>query len=412
VRAWFLLLAISLPARAALDVKWDCYLASGNVACTALESAFFSNRAYARAIGDADVDIEVRAVAISNGTAYQIVLRSKDGVAFTLNDRVPQEFSSDAVLLRVIGDLQKATAPLFVVDEPGTIEDGVLRLSLRDPDAGPRDARKDDESTGWYVAPSVNLNAERYGITDVDGNGFVELNWSHPSWRLRSFSWGNYRLVQAEDPTGETPTDDLHYENFEIGNFSLLARSWGGFSIAGAVNVERKPQNNYGFKIGSYIGCEWVLVPFLKTDAGNIGVNYAVGAEHYEFLHETVRLKFEEEVLVHALKVFGAWHFSRVDIDGNLNADSLVNDVRFASVGAGGSATWRILDDLSLALSGGISYRTGLVREPKDLSELHPLEQFYGGASYGDVTFETRASLQYVFGNSLIVRQDQRYKTD
>jgi hypothetical protein len=130
----FLLLAAvvaaSLPARAALDVAWDCFLPSSDVRCTDLERALFSDPAYARAAhaiaesdpadaGAADVDIRVRSMPSSDGAVYEISVAARDGNAFTFKDRVPRGFSRDAVLLRLVGDVQKATVPPLVLDEPG-----------------------------------------------------------------------------------------------------------------------------------------------------------------------------------------------------------------------------------------------------------------------------------------------------
>jgi hypothetical protein len=143
------LLLLAVPARAALDVAWDCYLPKGPADCRALETAFFSNPAYVRAGDDPDAWITLRAAQMADGTALDVNVRDKDGGVFSYTDRIPRGFSSDAVLLRIVGVLQKSTAHLFVVDEPGVMQDGVLSLRLRDPDAGPRKA----------------VNAERFGIT-------------------------------------------------------------------------------------------------------------------------------------------------------------------------------------------------------------------------------------------------------
>jgi hypothetical protein len=108
--------------------------------------------------------------------------------------------------------------------------------------------------------------------------------------------------------------------------------------------------------------------------------------------------------------VRGVWHFNRVDLEGRVTAQSPVWDLNFVSVSGFGSVTWRVIDDLSFSLSGEISYRNVLLNEPKDFTQLHPLEQFYGGGAYGDVTFWSSLSVQYVFGNSVLNRQDQRWR--
>ena len=408
---------VATPARAALDVAWDCYLPNGQVSCDKLAQAFFSNSAFARAAGDAtdpanpagpDTSIHVRAIDNADGTAYSLEVHGKDGSGFSFTDRIPRTFSADAVLLRLVGDLQKSTAHLFAVDEPGQSSDGVLHLQLRDPDAGPRQARQDDAQTGWYLAPSLSANANAYGVTQLSVNAGLEANWSHPAWRLHGYGWGNYRYVHLDDGTDDP--DDT-YQNLNAGTDWTVVRTLiGGFSLGANAYVMHEPSGNYLLRGGTLIGAEWMYAPFLKTDEANFGVRYEIGADHQDYVYETVRSKWTENFMRHRARVFGAWHFSRVDVNGGVTAASVLNDLNYSSISGNGAVTWRILDDLSLSLSGEASYRNGLVNEPKDLSQLPPLAAFYGGSSYGDVTYWAWVSLEYVFGNSLILRQDQRWR--
>jgi hypothetical protein len=417
VGALFALALGAAPAHAALDVAWDCYLPNGQLSCDQLAQAFFSNRAFARAPGDAadpgnaagpDTSIHVRAIDSADGTTYSIDVHGKDGSSFSFADRIPHTFSSDAVLLRLVGDVQKSTAHLFTVDEPGTTDDGVLRLELRDPDAGPRQARKDDTQTGWYLAPSLSANANQSAVTELSVRGGLEANWSHPAWRLHGYAWGNYRYVHLDDGTDD-PEDT--YQNLDLGtDWTVVRTVAGGFALGANGYVMHEPQENYQLRGGTLIGAEWMYAPFLKTDEANFGVRYEIGADHEEYVYETVRLKHSDNFMRHRVRVFGAWHFSRVDLNGGLTAQSLLTNLDYSSISANGGVTWRILDDLSLSFNGEVSYRNGLVNEPKDLSQLPPLAAFYGGSSYGDVTYWSWISLEYVFGNSLILRQDQRWR--
>ncbi len=408
---------LAAPAQAALDVAWDCYLTSSSVSCDRLAQAFFSGSAFARSAADAadpnnpnspDTSVHVRAIDNADGTAFRIDVHGKDGSTFTLEDRVPRGFSDDAVLLRLVGDLHKGTAHLFSLDQPGTSDGDALVLRLRDPDAGPRQARKDDEQTGWYVAPSLGFNANAYGVTQLSAYGNVEVNWSNPAWRLHGYGWSHYRFVHLDD--GSDDPEDT-YQNFNLGTDGTVVRTLGaGFAVGANAYVMREPQENYLLRGGTQVGVEWMLSPFLKTDEANVGVRYEIGAEHHEYVYETVLLRRSLDELRHRARVFGAWHFSRVDLNGGLTAQSVVDDLNYSSISANGGLTWRILDDLSLQVQGELSYRNGLLNEPKDQSQLPPLEAFYGGGSYGDVTYWSWVGLEYVFGNSLLLRQDQRWR--
>jgi hypothetical protein len=410
-----LALLAAAPSRAALDVAWDCYLPSGQVGCSTLETAVFGNGAYVRALqGAADASINVRAAPVAGGIAYTFVVTeaNSSGGAFTFVDRVPTGFSHDAVLVRLVGDVQKVTAHLFALDEPATFKEGRLTLKLRDPDEGPRKARSDDESTRWYVAPSLNFNGERFGIFFVNASANVDVNWSHPDWRVKGDAWTSYRLVIA-DPDPDDPDEDpadLRYENFDVGIDAYVIRSWGGFSLAANGYAIRDPRSNYALRSGTNVGVEWVLVPFLKTDEGNVGVQYIVGPERQDYVYESVERTMTLTYLRHRARLFGAWHFQHVDLEGSTTFQAHVFNVRFSSVSAYGSVTWRLLDDLSIGMNGEVSYRNALLNEPRDTSQLHPLEAFYGGGAYGDVTYWSWVGVTYTFGNSLLARQDQRWK--
>lgn len=410
-----LYMLFALEARASLDVAWDCYLPSGQVGCSTLETAVFSNAAYLRAIDDVTVDasVKVRAASVAGGIAYTFaVTEPKGGGTFTFVDRVPSGFSNDAVLVRLVGDVQKVTTHLFALEEPGTFKDGALTLKLLDPDTGPRKARSDDEATRWYVAPALKFNGERQGLFSLSGSAKVDVNWSHPDWRVKGDAWTSYRLVIADpDPTDPNEdADNLRYENFDVGTDAYVIRSWGGFSLAANGYAMRDPRSNYALRSGTNIGAEWVLVPFLKTDEGNVGVQYIFGPERQDYVHESVLELTTLTYLRHRARVFGAWHFQRVDLEGSTSFQGHVLDVRFSSVSAYAGLTWRVLDDLSLEMNGEVSYRNALLNEPKDSKQIHPLEVFYGGGSYGDVTYWSWVGVTYTFGNSLLARQDQRWK--
>jgi hypothetical protein len=414
MRNLFVTLALlsAWPAHAALDVAMDCYLPSASVSCSSVERAFFSNPAYQRVVEGVtpDATVVVRGLRISDGVSYTIDVTSKDGAKFSLEDRIPYVFTQDAVVLRLVGDMQKSTAHLFVVEDAKT-EGDVLTLTLRDPDAGPRSARKDDETTGWYIAPWLNLNASLEGIRNVDGSAGVEVNWSHPAWRVFGWTWTNYRYISTDDPTGTLRPEDRTYQNLDVGtDWTVVRNLFDGVSLGANIFTMREPRENYAWRAGTLIGAEWLSKAFIKTDDGNYGVRYEIGAEHQDYVLQTVLLKRTHDYMRHRLRLFGRWHFSRVDLNGGVVAKSVLNDLRFSEIEVYGGLTWRVLDDLSLETWSEAGYRNGLVNEPKDLSKLHPLEQFYGGGSYGDLVAEQWVGVRYTFGNSMIKTQDQRWR--
>jgi hypothetical protein len=132
--------------------------------------------------------------------------------------------------------------------------------------------------------------------------------------------------------------------------------------------------------------------------------------EHHDYRLLTADKRAELTYLRHRASVRGVWHFNRVDLEGRVTALSPVLDLNYISVSGFGAVTWRVIDDLSFSLSGEVSYRNALLNMPGDFSQLHPLEQFYGGGAFGDVTFWTSLNVQYVFGNSVLNRQDQRWR--
>jgi hypothetical protein len=316
-------LLFAAASRASVDVAWDCYLQAGPVACSALEQAFFSSGLYGRGepIDPNAAHLSIRAAPQADGVAYSIDIKSPT-LTLTFIDRVPSTLQGDAVLLRLVTGAQKATASLFAADAPATSgDDGAFHLALRDP-AATLHAAKVDEATRWYIAPELSAGASREGVTNVNGRGALEVSWSHPAWRIHGWGWSNYRLVLAEPVAAaedglEEDARALRYESFDIGTDWTVARSLveidDGLSLAGQGNIEHEPQNNWDLRANTYVGAEWVLVPFLQNDGGNVGVQYVIGAEFQRYVLPNVLNKNEHYFMRHRLSVFGRWHFARVD---------------------------------------------------------------------------------------------------
>jgi hypothetical protein len=265
-----------------------------------------------------------------------------------------------------------------------------------------------------YIAPELSFDAFQQGIFGFFGNASLEGNASFDKARLRLFAWSSLTYVRAD---GELPGNDVAdpddlFTNIRGGVWAAALRSLpNGFALGTEAVIEHDPQNNQRLRAATYVGGDWRLRPFLQTDEGNIGVNYIVGAERQQFFLETEQSKYLTHFMRHKLTVIGTWHFSRVDVSGSLDASSQLTNLDFTSLGVSASVSWRIIDDLWLTLDGGSNSRSALVQTPKDLSQIHPLAQFFGGGNFGSLNFQASISLRYTFGNSLLQRQDQRWRT-
>jgi hypothetical protein len=182
-----------------------------------------------------------------------------------------------------------------------------------------------------------------------------------------------------------------------------------GLSVGVTARAQHAPEQNLLFRASLYGGLEWVLVPFLETRGANLGVRYQLGAEHQEYVRTNVRLRFEENVLRHRAVAFATWHLPRFDVSTALQASSLLKDAIYSDVAGTVGVAWRLVDDVSIVATASASYRNALLNAPDNLNDLDPLERFTGGGNYGAVNFAGSLSFVYVLGNSVLLRQDQRF---
>lgn len=440
---------LGLFGTGALPISWDCFLPSGSVDCAQLEAAVFQASSLLERNSTAPARVLVRSVEFDGGTEYRITVM--DGAAHVeLVDRIPASFTDDVagsatvdasggggglgggadtgggggsgtgggtgrgrlrrsnvVLIRLVGSIQRAATPLLSLDRPTTLEDGVLVMRLRDPDLAAGQARVENRSVGWYLSPTLSGEVSQTALLRVQGRAQLDANWSTPRWRTFGTAAAGMTYLQAPAPQGEEPQSFGYATGLVEG--AAAHAVWHGWSVGVTARAQHAPEQNLLFRGNLYTGLQWVLSPFLETSGTNLGVSYLVGAEHHEYVRPNVRVRFEENFLRHRIVAFSTWHSSRVDVTGSLSASSLLRDVTYSDVAAGLGVAWRVGNDLSLAGTGAASYRNALLNAPDNLNSLDPLERFVGGGNYGAINFSASVSLVYVLGNSVLVRQDQRF---
>lgn len=424
-----------------LAVRWDCYLAELSVECGELESAFFQAvPILERAEQTAALLVTVRGFAITGGDEFTLSVTSPDGRDYlVLTDRVPSTFSLEAggrgggadtgggggrgtgggdgnarahganvVIVRLVADLQRAVTPFLSLERAVSVEEGRMTLVLRSPSLGPAQARADDSSAPWYLSPSLVMNLAQTALLQVSAAGNLESNWSTPEHRLLSQAAASYSFISSPAPNEATASQSYGSANASLSATGVKVLS-GGLSVGNTAIIAVAPERNQQLRLASFTGLEWVLLPFLATNAGNVGARYVIGGEHQQYVHLTERKRFEESFLRHQALLFAAWHFERLDVSAALSASSLVDDLTFSDISAAGSVSWRVWNDLSVTLTGSASFRNALINKPDNLNELDPLERFVGGGNFGALTYTTRLSILYAIGNSLLLRQDQRW---
>jgi hypothetical protein len=446
-------------ATQALPATWDCFVDDGAVDCAQLEAAFFAavpllaRAGQATSPGPGDegerIALGVRSVVFDGGVEYRLTAtRGADRVA--LVDRVPTTFSDDVagdadngsggggglggaadtgggggsgsgggdgrgrlrrgnlVVVRLVGVLQRAVAPLLALERPAVVEGGALVLRLRDPSTTAGQARNDDVTVPWYVSPTVSADVAQTALLRMQGRAQVDANWSTSSWRLLATAATGGVWLQAPAPREGDPPQEFGYAT-ALGELTGVATLVDGLSVGVSTRIQHAPEQNLLLRANAYSGVEWVLVPFLETRGANVGVRYQLGAEHHEYVRQNVRLRFEENVLRHRGVAFATWHLPRFDVSAAVQASSLLKDPTYSDVAGNVGLAWRVVNDVSIVVTGSVSYRNALLNAPDNLNDLDPLERFVGGGNYGAVNFGASLAFVYVLGNSVLLRQDQRF---
>jgi hypothetical protein len=408
VRALALALALlSLPA-SALPIHFDCYLPGVRGNCRDLESALVSSVGFLERgpREDAELIVTVRGAPVDAGVRYAIELKGvgPEEPAFTIYDRVPSSIPGDALLVRLVGDMQRGLAPFLELDKSAQSSGGAVELRLRDPDAAQiAQARPDESGTRWYVRPNASVNWAVAATERLNLFAGGRLNYSDPWWRLTLDLFSGYNSVDDKDLDSEPFI--ATFGGFVLGGVHTLD---GGFSTRAQLLVAHDTNDNQRYTVRPLFGFEWVSRPFLESDTSNFGVRYQVGGEHVEFIQKNIRGRGVEDFLLHDATAFVSWHFDRVDLEVRGSFRSILDDIEFSRVSGSGSFTWRVTDELNLALNANAEYRNKLINAPAEESE-DPLEQIFGG-NFGAVSTSVNLSVAYTFGNALLDRQDRRWR--
>lgn len=403
-----LLLLTATSASADLNVKFDCYLPSGPVDCQSLRTSYFSTMTFLKAVDDdknAYLTVQVRTLPADPRSVRYILVFNGAGEApdFSLIEDIPTTISSDAILQKVLINLQKGTGPYLSVEQMGqTGEDGlfVLKYSI------PGDKKNTRPTTGWYQNTSISGNVSSGDSDYINGSLSTGVNYSDPSWRFKAGASANYQKITVRYGGNE--------ENLEVVSFNgktLIARTVDkGWSVAALVRAGYEPAGNLDFNGEAGVGLAWDLVPFMKGNDNSFGVKYLVGVTHQNYVDPNVLDEMSKTFVAHGAELYFSWHFDRLDLTAGLGASSIINDYRFARVGGSMGATWRITDRLNASLSFDAGYRRAIINAPKEENAENGLEQFFAGGNYANFTYSTMLSLGYIFGNSALDRQDQRWK--
>ncbi|MCP4501066.1 MAG: hypothetical protein GY822_13990 [Deltaproteobacteria bacterium] len=420
-----MLLLTSFSA-AAMPVAWDCYLPQGPVDCQALLNAYFQGGLFKHDEEHPKFRIKVRAQRVQ--TSVKVVLEysgsEKESTHFKMREWMPASLEKDASLMRITGALQRGSAPFLDAEGPGKAQESGLTLELHDASLAKGVEQKADESK-WFIEPRLwgNMNSE--GLFRLGGGASLALNWSMPTWRIRSNSGVFYRLLSTEIDAGQVIFERLgleppwsddddeveeQYEALSAWNVSTFSYDlYKGLSVGSKLLLARDPNDNQSFVLRPQVGVEWLWRPFLQSDGTNFGVRYQVGGEFVVFERENIRHRDHEVYGLHSLEAFASLHLGRVDASFGAGGKSIVDDLEYSSIFGNLNVTWRITDALYFTGSTRGAFRNALINEPLEASD-NSLEYFAGGGNYGDITYRIYFTLSYTFGNALLRSQDQRWR--
>jgi hypothetical protein len=410
--AWAVLVVALLGSSSsmALPLHFDCFLLNVPGDCRELETALVSSIEFLERSPreDATIVVTVRGVNVDGGTRYVVTVTGPhpESASVTVYDRIPSALPPHALLVRLVGLMQKALAPALAVTHSAGTVDGILTLPLSNPAmANLATARPDASSLRWYLRPNASFDWAIDTTERLDLFAGGRANYSDPSWRFSLDTFAGYTSVRDPELLAE-PFTAVFLGGVFIGVHSLGR----GFSLKTSMLVAHDTNDNQLITTRPFVGLEWIRSPFLEANTSNFGVRYQFGGEHVLFLKENIRGRMQESFLLHDGSAFVSWHFDRVDLEASVAFRSILDDPRFSRVSSRGACIWRVTDELNIALRGTAEYRNALINAPAETSN-DPLEQIFGG-NFGAIATTVNLSVAYTFGNALLDRQDRRWRLD
>jgi hypothetical protein len=422
------MMTISTSARAALKIKWDCYLPGTNVNCALLESSLTSKVPFLSPVPDArgaDVVVTVTSLPAENATRFKFdfVGRPRDGYASSVHttDKVPSSIDKTTTLVRVMTKLERGLAEFMDQKETSEATRGKLALVLTDPTDAPFTGRPEQTSKSWYVAPSIGSY-----LSDVAGVGVntwasasITFNVSHRGWRLQQGIGASY-TQQSQPVAGTNETASVEFAGAWTNNvLSYDLTRDHRLSVALLLAAEKNPQANYRMRGNGSVGLEYDLVPRQTSNQKNFGFHCAVGPEFHRYDATNLEGLDAQIVSREFCDVFFSWHFDPVDLSASVGENVVLKSLDYTSFSAGVGATWRVTDNLIVAPWVSLQEIVKAINEaqPTNVSYTDPkqeveasmraaIEQGYT-APFG---IQSGLSLKYIFGNGSLASEDQRWR--
>lgn len=407
----------SASALASFKVKFDCYLPGDTINCSELEKSLFGQFGYlapAATAAEVELLIQVRSNPIAGagtpaslGTAYVMnFLGAGELPQFTLIDRIPGQVSDDNRFVRLLSNIDKGMAPFLAVSAPAITVGGETTMVFEDPHEGPPTSTESSNSR-FYFAPSLSGNYSKTQIEVMSGRGSLATNWSSDVVRVQGNVNGSYSKIVLNLPGSEPISASVVSAGAQTIISYSFAKHW---SLAVIAAAGHEPASNQKKDMNAGVGVEWVMVPFMKTSERNFSVRYAVGAEYQEFV--TKNLRDEDSVLFarHMIELYCFWHFTTFDVSVGAGASSPVNDMDYLKLYGSTQVTFRLTKSLTLGVNLSASRQKLMINQPGVQDTSNPIQSMISGGSYSDTSFSSIVTLSYLFGNSALNYQDQRWR--
>ncbi|HXX65635.1 MAG TPA: hypothetical protein VEK07_00540 [Polyangiaceae bacterium] len=415
-------------AHAALRVKWDCYLPSGGIDCSSLESSLTSKIPFVSIVAEpknADVTLTLTSVPAENGTRYKCDLVGKriDGYATEVHaaDKIPSSIDTTTAMVRIMTKLERGLADFMDQKVAAEVEHGTLTIRLIDPVQPPFSGRPEQSGVRWYVMPAVGTylsEVEGVGV-NANGNASLSFNDSEPSWRVQQWIGASYS-EQSQPVPGTNETASI---SFAGGNADTVL-SWSvtrddRWNAGLLLSAEKNPQANYKLRANGSAGLEFDLVPRQTVNQQNLGFRCAVGAEFQHYDETNVEGITEQAVGRQFCDTFLSWHFVPVDLWASIGETTVLKNLDFRGFSSNLSAAWRLTDNLTISpwislqqINRAINEAepsTVVYTDPRqeiEASMLAAVQQGYT-APFG---VQSGLSIRYMFGNGSLSSEDQRWK--